>query len=146
MNTSFYSCKKKPMHSIFTKINRIRPTATCNIHTKYELNWIRRLDAIVFTHTHTYTHTDRFQKTMFLDSRDLKTFKLGRKFWPKTIIPFPNVSRVMEVKIILKCTYIDWNIKIEIINFFLAISNQYFELTLLLQFCVTLAYFLLVAF
>ena len=48
---------KKFIHSIFTKINRIRPTVSCNIHTKFGLNRMHRLEAIVFTHIHTCIHT-----------------------------------------------------------------------------------------
>ena len=55
-NSFLYSCKKT-IHPIFTKINRVHPTVTCNILTKFELNRMHRLDAIVFTHIHTHTHT-----------------------------------------------------------------------------------------
>ena len=49
--------KKKTIHAIFTKINRVRPTVKCNVHTKFELKRIHRLDAIVFTHKHAHIHT-----------------------------------------------------------------------------------------
>ena len=48
---------KKIMHPTFTKINIVRPTVIYNIHTKFELNRMHRLDDTVFTHIHTHTHT-----------------------------------------------------------------------------------------
>ena len=48
---------KKTIHPIFTKINRVRPTVTSNIHTKFEVNRMHRLDTIMFTHIHTHIHT-----------------------------------------------------------------------------------------
>ena len=60
-NSFLYSCKKT-IHPIFTKINRVRPTVRGNKLTKFELNLMYRLDAIVFTHIHThiYTHTHTY--------------------------------------------------------------------------------------
>ena len=55
-----------------------------------------------YTHTHTYILTDQFPKSTFLDSGTSKHINLvktrHRKFWPKTILPLPNGSRVVEVK------------------------------------------------
>ena len=51
-NSFLYSCKKT-IQPIFTKIIRVRPTVTYNIHTKFELNLMHRLDTIVFIHIHT---------------------------------------------------------------------------------------------
>ena len=48
-----YTPVKKTLRPIFTKINRVLPTATCNTHTKFEFNRMYRLDAIWFTHIHT---------------------------------------------------------------------------------------------
>ena len=45
------------MHFRLIKINWVRPTVTCNVHTKFELNRMHRLDAIMFTHIHTHTYT-----------------------------------------------------------------------------------------
>ena len=42
---------------MFTKINRLRPMVTYIIQTKFKLNRMHYLDAIVFTHIHTNTHT-----------------------------------------------------------------------------------------
>ena len=55
-NSFLHSCKKT-MHPIFTKINRVCLTTTWNIPTKFELNRMYRLDAIVVTHIHTHIHT-----------------------------------------------------------------------------------------
>ena len=50
----------KTISPTFIKINRVHPTVTCNIHIRFELNRMHRLDAIVFTHMYicTYSHTD----------------------------------------------------------------------------------------
>ena len=79
-NDSFlYPCKKKTIHPIITKINRVRPTITYNINTKFEVNRMYCLDVIVFTHirTHmdTYTHTYIHHPENSINSGDLKTYK-----------------------------------------------------------------------
>ena len=77
-NSFLYSCEKS-IHPIFTKINRVPPTVTCNIHIKFELNRMYHLNAIVFTHirTHTRTHTHTYitMKIAYMNSGDLKTYK-----------------------------------------------------------------------
>ena len=40
------------------KINRVRPTDIFNIYMKFEMRRMHRLDAIMFTHVHTYKHTE----------------------------------------------------------------------------------------
>ena len=55
---SFLCTCKKTIHPIFTKINRVRQTVTCNTRAKFLLNRMHHLDAFVFTHT-TYIHTHR---------------------------------------------------------------------------------------
>ena len=54
---SFLYTYEKTILPIFTKINNVRPTVTCNMHTKFELNRMHLLDAIMFTLIHIYTHT-----------------------------------------------------------------------------------------
>ena len=44
------------MHPTFTKINRVRATVTCNVHTRFEFNRMHHLDTIVFTHIYIDTH------------------------------------------------------------------------------------------
>ena len=55
-NSFLYFYKKNYLSDIFTMISRVQPTATCNIHTKFQLNRMHHLDAIVFTHIYTHTH------------------------------------------------------------------------------------------
>ena len=54
-NINMYICVY--ISPTFTKINRVRSTVTCNIHTKFERNRMDSLDAIVFIHIQTYIHT-----------------------------------------------------------------------------------------
>ena len=53
---------EKTIYLELTKIIRIRPTVSCNIHTKFELNPIHFLEAVLFTHiqTHTHAHTHTY--------------------------------------------------------------------------------------
>ena len=54
---SFLHSYKKTINPIFTKTNRVRPKVICIIHTKFELNRMHHLDAIVFARTDTYIYT-----------------------------------------------------------------------------------------
>ena len=48
---------KLTIHTALTEINKVRPTVTYNVQTKFQLNGImHRLDAIKFTHAYTHTH------------------------------------------------------------------------------------------
>ena len=57
--------KKKTMHPTFTKIDRVRPTVTCNIQSKSELNRMYHLNTFNHTQTHFYslTNTDTHSHT-----------------------------------------------------------------------------------
>ena len=80
---NFLDSCKKTIHPRFIKINRVRLTMTCNIHTKCDINRMYRLDAIVFTHIHTYTYTHMHThihayittKIAHMNSGDLKMYK-----------------------------------------------------------------------
>ena len=74
-NSFLHPCKKS-IHLTFTKINRVRPTAICNVYTKFELDRMYRLDAIcslTYTHTYTHIHTYITAKIALMNSADLKT-------------------------------------------------------------------------
>ena len=113
-----YSCKKT-VHPIFTKINRVRPTVTCNIRTKFEFNRIR-LDTIVFTHMHTYVHTHTYVyihthihtyihasplKIAYMDSGDLKICQNHLKvkfFFTITILSLHSISSESNTHLLIK--------------------------------------------
>ena len=95
-NSFLYSCKKT-IHPILTKINRVRSTANCNMHTKFELNRMHSLDAIVFTHIHTHAHIHTYitAKIVQINSGALKTKKYVKisksNFLTITILSFHDI-------------------------------------------------------
>ena len=88
-----YSCKKT-IHPTFTKINRVRPTVTCNIYT-YEI-WVQSnapfWNYSVHSHAHAYTSPQKYHKWIQDTSKRINRWKSqSRHFFMITIFFLHNI-------------------------------------------------------